>query len=304
MKIAFAGSPKSAVQVLDALQGKHEIVSVLTKEDAPVGRKRIITQSDVAVAAQRLGLPLLKRNNPTPDDLEWLRSTGAEICVVVAYGALLSPEVLAGGIKFINVHFSLLPKYRGAAPVQAAILHGDTNTGITVFEIDQGMDTGPVLSQATIKLDGDETTELLLQKLTAIAIPQVHEVLENYPESRPQLGMPSYAPKLSRSDGQINSSDSIEIAFRKIRALILEPGVWLETSLGVLAVIDASLVDSPIDLEEISTHNLRLQESNGHVFLRNNEGLALEVHKLQPAGKQAMASIDWWRGVREAPIVV
>lgn len=301
MKIAFAGSPAPAAEILLSLAKNHQVVAVLTKEDAPIGRKRLMTASAVATAADSLRIPILKTNRPEANDVDWLVDQGAELVVVVAYGALLTKDVLAQGLKFINLHYSLLPKYRGAAPVQAAILNGDPETGVTVFEIDQGMDTGPILAQERYPLNGDESTEDLIHELGKLAIPLLEGVLSEYPLATPQSGPASLAPKLSRSDGRVQRGDSILKIWKMVRALSKEPGVWMETSLGKLGIIDAlEPVHAPTELASGSTETT-FQMSNGRLFLTDASGFAIPLAVVQPEGRSRMTAIDWWRGLREAP---
>lgn len=299
MKIAFAGSPHSAIAVLESLAQHHEVVAVLTKEDAPVGRRRILTPSAVAVAAEQFGLPVLKRNRPTGEDAAWIRAQGAEVCVVVAYGALLRPEVLNLGPRFINLHFSLLPKFRGAAPVQRAILAGELETGISIFEIDAGLDTGPLLSQVRVGLEGTETTATLLHELTELAIPELLRVLESPMATYPQAGVPSLAPKVTKLDGRIFPADCVLAAHTKFRALSEEPGVWLETTAGVLSLIEIELAEHPEWVNNSGPKPLAFVQRSKQLFLTDGSETAIRLATVRPAGKQRMAAMDWWRGLRE-----
>lgn len=297
MKIAFAGSPGNAADVLKHLAANHEIAGVLTKLDAPTGRKQVMTASAVATVAEALNLPLRKTNQPTEKDIEWLISAGAELCVVVAYGALLRPNVLELGIKFINLHFSLLPKYRGAGPVQAAIMNGESETGVTIFEIDKGLDTGPIIAQRALPLTGAETSAALLEKLTGLSFGLLDEVLGTHFQSSPQFGPMSYAPKVQKSDARITKDDTVEIADRKVRAFGEEPGAWLDTNTGPLRVIEA--VIKSFNQSAADGVGLRLIEVEKTPALWDGTSASvLLLSTVQPFAKKSMPAKDWWRGFR------
>ena len=178
MKIVFAGTPANAAQTLRALANTaFEVVAVLTRTDAPVGRKRVLTPSAVAVVAAELGLPIIKANRVDESVRLQIQATGAELGVIVAYGALLDQaalDVLDKG--WVNLHYSLLPKWRGAAPVQRAIMAGDRETGVTLFQLDKGMDTGPVHLQIPTVIEPDENTAELLPRLTNLGISGLAEL--------------------------------------------------------------------------------------------------------------------------------
>lgn len=283
--------------VLEYLAEKEQLVAVLTKPDAPVGRKRITTPNPVAIAAESLGVPVLKSSRPSKKEVERLQELGAEVVVVVAYGAILSEEVLNLGPKFINIHFSLLPQLRGAAPVQAAILAGLPETGITIFEIDKGLDTGPILTQRHRQLAGNETSESLLEELTLLSLDALAEVFDHWPTPIPQVGTQTYAPKLSKADGQISSRDPIPVIDKKLRALGREPGVFLQTSLGLLRIIEGELVSQNSCAQ--AAHELNFERSEGQIFLcRGVSDARLRMIRIQPTGKQSMRVEDWWRGLK------
>ena len=297
MKVAFAGSPASAVPVLQYLAQHQELVAVLTKPDAPVGRKKIVTPNPVAVAAESLGLPLIKTNRPTIREVAELKSLGAEVVIVVAFGALIPEEVLTYGPKFINIHFSLLPELRGAAPVQTAILGGLPETGITVFELDKGMDTGPILIQKRLKLAGTETTLSLLDDLTQLSLVALGEIFAEWPQAIPQRGNPTHAPKLHKKDGEVSPEDSIVEIDKKLRALSHEPGVFIQTNLGAIRILEARLAQA--NNCGSNGHLLMFENRNGDILLcAGSSGPTLSLLRLQPPGKQSMHAEDWWRGVR------
>ena len=166
MKLIFAGTPANAANTLQALlqgdAGLFEVVAVLTRPDAPLGRKRVLTPSPVAAVAEAAGIPVIKTKKIDAATIEELRRFDADLGVIVAYGALLGAEALQVPAKgWINIHYSLLPQWRGAAPVQNALLHGDKTTGVTVFQLDEGMDTGPVWLKVATEIQPDENLSLI-----------------------------------------------------------------------------------------------------------------------------------------------
>ena len=183
MKILFAGTPEVAASTLKTLAtdsrfGNLEIVGVLTREDAPQGRKRILTPSPVALVATALGLRVIKANRLDEPTLAAIGETGAELGVVIAYGVLLKSDALSALPRgWFNLHFSVLPRWRGAAPVQHSLLAGDQITGVTIFRLDEGMDTGPLLAAVPTEVQPDENAGELLNRLTLIGISALDESL-------------------------------------------------------------------------------------------------------------------------------
>ena len=230
MKIAFAGTPLAAVPTLTALiASDHEVALVVTRPDAPAGRGRTLTSSPVADVAGMSGIPVLKTS-----DLSGHREKFASVdcVVVVAFGALVPRELLAVPKHgWINVHFSLLPQWRGAAPVQYAILSGDEFTGITTFQIDEGLDTGPMLAYLTTQIEPAETATALLDRLSiegaqlALATLTGVENGSILPLHQPIDGI-SHAPKLTVSDARVRWDDPALAIDRRIRAVTKEPGAW------------------------------------------------------------------------------
>jgi methionyl-tRNA formyltransferase len=302
MKIAFAGSPESAVPVLKHLATRHDVVCVLTKPDAEVGRKRVVTASAVAQAAAQLGIKTIKSDRPTPSDIEVLRSLGADVCIVVAYGAILKPEVLKIGLPFWNVHFSLLPQYRGATPVQAAILDGAKITGVSVFQIDSGLDTGPIIAQQSLRLEGNETSRELLDKLTSISLEVLDQVLAGPfpPDTKEQIGSVSHSGKATRADAKLSATMTARQVNAMVRAHGDSPGAWLKTNIGDVRVI-RGVLGSGHELENNSSGIYRVDKS---VLWRLANGETYELKIVQPQGKNQMPAIDWWRGLREEIVIV
>src|SRR5690625_3767805 len=216
MRIVFAGTPEIAATSLALLaEGAHEIVGVMTREDAPHGRKRVMTPSPVAAWAQAHGVPVRKTNRPGSEDAGWVRERGADIGVVVAYGALLDAQLLGvPRLGWINLHFSKLPALRGAAPGQRAIMAGETSLGMTVFRLVEALDAGDILATGTHEIVPGTTSGEALEQLTVPGTKLLEEalrVLDEDPSAGwPQVGTASYAHKLTREDGKLNLGASTQ----------------------------------------------------------------------------------------------
>lgn len=297
MKILFAGTPSIAVTVLGALvNAGHEVVGVLTREDSAVGRKRLIAQSAVAEFAATKGIPVIKANQVTDQELTQIGSMKADLAIVVAYGAILKKEVLeALPLGWFNLHFSLLPKYRGAAPVQHALLNGEAETGVTLFKLDKGMDTGLILAQVPTKIELDENAGRLLQRLAHLGVTVLSEELPKIfagtASLSSQTGQVSYAPKLNRVDAQLDFGKSANTVMNLIRAMNPEPMAWALVNDQPLRVLDA----------RFSAHTGEakpgfIEKSLGNPVVCCGDGGWIELIEVQPAGKKPMAGSDWIRG--------
>lgn len=232
MRIAFAGTPAPAVAALTALRASHhEIALVVTRPDAPTGRGRVMTPSPVALAAEGLDCRKPERISHVANDL-----AEVDCVVVVAYGGLVPPDMLAAPRHgYLNVHFSLLPAWRGAAPVPYAVLHGDEVTGASIFRLDEGLDTGPVLGTVSTNISADETSTSLLERLSEMGAGLLLSVLDAIEAgqatavAQPTDGV-SHAPKISAADARIRWHDPAPAVDRRIRAMTHVPGAW--TMLG------------------------------------------------------------------------
>lgn len=297
MRIIYAGTPEPAVAPLKHLAAAEgiEIAAVLTRTDAPVGRKKVLTPSPVAAAAERLGLPVLKANRVDEDVVAQLRETGAQAGAIVAYGALLKrPALEALPLGWVNLHFSLLPRWRGAAPVQHSLIHGDAEIGASAFLLDEGMDTGPLLGTAVTRLRDDDVAGSLLERMSHETAPLLLEALQRLERGEQpvaQEGEPTMAPKLSTADSRIDwDQPAVRIA-RLVRGTTPEPGPWTE--------LDGQRFKIVAGVREVPEHT---DLAAGQVQLRDGRVLsgtgthAVELLRVQPAGKQAMAAGDWARG--------
>ena len=239
MRLVFAGTPDVAVPSLDALHAStHEIAAVVTRPPAASGRGRSVSPSAVAARALDLGIPVLTANPRLPEFIELLRELQPDCCPVVAYGALLPSEVLAIPARgWINLHFSLLPAWRGAAPVQAAILHGDDVSGATTFLLDEGMDTGPTLGVVTEAVRPLDTAGELLQRLSWSGAELLVRTLDAWEqgglEPRTQsLDGVSYAPKIAIDDARIDWATTALRVSRVVRACTPSPGARGDVAAG------------------------------------------------------------------------
>jgi methionyl-tRNA formyltransferase len=294
VRIAFAGTPEVAVESLAAmLASQHEIALVITRPDAPTGRGKVITPSPVAQFADAHGIPVLKTNDVAAVDVSQL-----DAVIVVAFGAMI-PKAQLDAPKFgwLNLHFSLLPKWRGAAPVQRALFAGDTETGITIFRIDQGLDTGPVVGQAACHIGPDENAGELFTRLIKLGNDELLAVLENlstghavFVEQDTQ-GI-SHAAKIATADARVDWSTPATQIHNQIRACTPVPGAWTNFADLRVKLSDSSLAPAVTDLLP------------GQAVVRDGEVLvgtashAITIGQLQPAGKTKMLASAWLNGIR------
>jgi methionyl-tRNA formyltransferase len=231
MRVAFMGSPEFAVPCLRALAGAHEVALVVSQPDKPAGRGGQITAPAVKVAAQELGLPVIQPRSARTGELrDALVATGAELAVVVAYGKILPKDVLEALPRgCMNVHASLLPKYRGAAPVQWAVIDGEAETGVAIMQLDEGMDTGPVLLEKRVPIDPDETSGELLARLAPLGAAALLEALDAIAAGRAvpkaqEHARATHAAMLSKADGAIDFTQPATKVASRIRGVDPWPG--------------------------------------------------------------------------------
>lgn len=307
MNLVFAGTPQNAAATLKALHISGSNISlVITRPDAALGRKKIVTPSPVAQVADDLGLPLIKTNSIDSQTLAAIRSSGAQLGVVVAYGAFLDSTSLNALDKgWLNVHYSLLPHWRGAAPVQHAILAGDRETGVTVFKLDEGMDTGPVFLQVPTLIEPGENSGRLLHRLTQLGISALLELLPQIeagiaqPKAQDQslLKQLPLAKKLSRNDGAIDWSETAPRIENRVLAMNPEPMAWTNFENETFRILDARSLGATdwSALAESSTVPGAVTV-NERVIVHCGGGTLLELKEVQPAGKKPMSAISWARG--------
>ena len=296
LRLVFAGSPEPAVPGLEAvLASRHDVVGVLTREDSPQGRKRVLTPTPVAQVAERAGIPVWKSNRPSAVT-DQIAAAQPDLGVIVAYGGLLREPLLSTPrLGWINLHFSLLPRWRGAAPVQHAILAGDEITGATVFRLVEELDAGDIYGRLTAPIGPQETAGQLLGELAATGAELLVRVIDALAsgEARPepQAGDVTLAPKLTLADGRIDWTEPAPRVLNRIRAMTPEPGAHTELDGARFKVHAARPVTSVAPLEPG-----RIAALDGRV-LAGTGTEPIELVTVQPAGKTPMAAADWWRGV-------
>lgn len=301
MRLLFAGTPEVALPSLRALlESSHDVVAVLTRPDAPTGRGRRTSAAPVAVAAEQAGIEVLKpRRLSDPGVLERLRDLAPDCAAVVAYGAMVPPEALSVPAHgWVNLHFSLLPAWRGAAPVQHALLHGDEVTGASVFALEEGLDTGPVYGVMTQEVRPRDTSADLLGRLSYAGAGLLVATLDGI-ERGDLVAVPqsvdgvSLAPKLSVEQARVDWSLPAYTVDRQVRACTPAPGAWTLVHgerLGLGPVEPAGESDLPAG---------RVQTGRREVLVGTGDGQAVRLGAVHPAGKRAMAAADWARGVRD-----
>lgn len=296
LRIVFAGSPAAAVPSLRALIGSdHEVVAVVTREDAPLGRKRILTPTPVADVAQAAGIRVLKANRITPLTDE-IAALGADLGVIVAYGGLIREPLLSTPrLGWINLHFSLLPRWRGAAPVQRALIAGDRMTGAAVFQLVPELDAGPVYATVSQSIGAHETAGHLLERLSVsgakLLVNVVNDLRDGMASAAEQVGEPTLAPKLELADGLLDWTSPAAELDARLRGTTPEPGAFALLADGErLKVLDATIArgDAGLPPGEFELRAGRL--------LVGTATEPLHLVTVHPAGKRAMPAADWWRG--------
>ena len=293
MRIAVAATPAVAIPTLDALLiSEHELLSIITKPDAPAGRGRALQSSPVSIWGDAHTVPVLK---PTSKEELGKLVEGLDLVITIGYGMLIPLEILQiPRHGFINLHFSLLPRWRGAAPVQRAIEAGDSLTGVTVFQLDAGMDTGPIYQSKQTALSSTTTSEELFDLLATLGVDPVLETLDQIskgvkPSVQSSVGI-TRANKLSKEEGQIDWNSDAEKILRKIRAFDPNPGAWSQFRGQMLKINKARLSRESAPYGEI-----RVKEKS--IFV-GTKTAALEILEVTPAGKSQMAAFSWANGAR------
>ena len=299
LRVVFAGTPDNAASSLERLHKSGvNIVGVLTRLDSHVGRSREVKPSAVSDMATRLGIGVFKTNIIDESARQWLRSVSPDIGVVVAYGSIFRNEELGiPRLGWLNLHYSLLPDFRGAAPVQHAILQGTNKTGVSVFRLDEGVDTGPLVVQEVVPIDETDSALSLLKKLSVVGNELLAKVLADC-----ELMLDCAVPQQSTGNETIASKPSRELAkldftldattqFNKVRAMNPEPMAWFEYKNSPIRVIQSRVLSSTEF--EISIAQLVDKE-----LVVGCQGGALVLESIQPAGKNPMSGSDWFRGLR------
>ena len=308
MRIVFAGTPQVAVPSLRALiASDHEVVAVLTRPDAAAGRGRGMHQSPVRQVAEEHGIPVLTPRSPRePEFVTQFTDLAPDACPVVAYGAILPRTILEiPRHGWINLHFSLLPAWRGAAPVQRAVMAGDEVTGATTFLIEEGLDTGPVLGTMTETIRSGDTSGDLLERLAeggaGLLVASLDGLADGSisPVPQPAEGV-SLAPKLTVEDARIIWERPAFAVDRQIRGCTPAPGAWTTFRGQRLKVGPVAGVEPAGDSLEIALRPGELSAGKRDVRVGTGSG-SLLLGTVQPHGKKAMNAADWARGVRIEP---
>jgi len=297
-RIVFMGSPDFAVPALEALADHYSLAGVVTQPDRPAGRGGILKPPAVKAAALHLGIPVIQPEKlRNPEALAQLRTWAPDLIVVAAFGQILRPNVLdLPKFGCINIHGSLLPRGRGAAPIQAAILAGDQETGITIMKMDPGVDTGPVLIQRAIPISPEDTAGSLFKKLAPIGAELLLETLPPYlsgdlqPKPQPAEGV-TYAPMLKKEDGLLDFTQPATALERRVRAFNPWPGTWFEWNGTLVKVLHAQA-----SAEKSPGAGLRFI-FEGYPAIGTSMGMLI-LEEIQLAGKKSMPGKAFLAGAR------
>jgi methionyl-tRNA formyltransferase len=297
-RVVFMGSPEFALPSLRALAANFEVVGVVTQPDRPAGRGKHLSAPAVKVLAQELGLPVIQpRRLREPDAVQQLRDWAPDVIVVAAFGQILRPEVLdLPPHGCVNVHASLLPRWRGASPIVAAILNGDAEAGITIMRMDPGLDTGPIISQRAIPIEDEDTAATLGAKMAQLGADLLQETLPKYlsgelkPRAQDDAGA-TYAPMLEKHEGELDPAQAAETLARKVRAFQPWPGAYVPWKGGALKVLRSHAASGKGAAGSRSV-------LGGLPAIATADGL-LVLDEVQPSGKKAMSGADFLRGVRD-----
>ncbi|MFH9724713.1 methionyl-tRNA formyltransferase [Streptomyces sp. NPDC017254] len=304
MKLVFAGTPEVAVPALDALlsSGRHEVAAVITRPDAPAGRGRRLVASPVAQRAEEAGIEVLKPVRPRDEDfLARLREIAPDCCPVVAYGALLPKVALDIPARgWVNLHFSLLPAWRGAAPVQHSLMAGDQVTGASTFLIEEGLDSGPVYGVVTEDIRPTDTSGDLLTRLAFAGAGLLAATMDGIEDGalqavpQPVEGI-TLAPKIQVEDAHVDFAAPALRVDRVVRGCTPAPGAWTVFRGERLKLIQVTPLPDRTDLApgELAAGKNNVYAGTG--------SYAVELLWVQPQGKKPMKAADWARGVRIAP---
>lgn len=299
IRVVFMGSPEFALPALEALEENFQVVGVVTQPDRPAGRGRDLTPPPVKILAQDLGLAVIQPATlRKPMAVEQIQEWHPDVIVVAAFGQILRPNVLrlpAHGC--LNVHASLLPRWRGAAPIQAAILHGDEETGVTIMKMDPGLDTGPILAQRTTPIRADDTAGTLSPRLAELGAALLVETLPLYLRGqitpKPQDdSRATYAPMLKKSDGELDFDQPAEALARQVRAYNPWPGTFFFWQGQRIKVHRAHAIQAKGPKPGTTTIH------NDQPAVGTAEGLLI-LDELQPSGKRSMSGDTFLHGARD-----
>ncbi|NWG07797.1 MAG: methionyl-tRNA formyltransferase [Chloroflexi bacterium] len=305
-KVVFMGSPDFALPSLRALAQQYDVVGVVTQPDRASGRGRELKAPPVKVLAQELGIPVVQPEKlKQPEAMEQLRAWEPDLIVVAAFGQILRKDVLdLPRFGCINVHASLLPRWRGAAPINAAILAGDEETGVTIMQMDVGLDTGPILAKRAIRLKPDDTAASVTEALSNLGADLLIETLPDYlsgkliPQPQPEDGT-TYAPMLKKEEGKLDFTRDVGELERRIRAFNPWPGAFMDFDDTMLKVHRAHVTPLPAG----EGLGVRAIEAGQRLIVENQPAVAarggvLVLDEVQPAGKKPMSGKSFLAGAR------
>lgn len=296
MKILFCGSPKSAIPILEKIKdSKHELIGVVTQSAKPKGRDKKLTKTDIALYCIDNNIGFFETESIKKLFDEKLKSLDFDIAVVVAFGQIIPSELLAKPkYGWINLHYSLLPNLRGAAPVQWAILNNESETGITWFQIDKSLDTGPILLQKKIKLN-NHTHDELIAELNHLATEKLDVFLDEIEEERvqkkDQTGEISYAPKLTDKDLKIDWNQNLDKIKSVIRTGNVHLSAWTQMNGDKIKILNYRNSDS----EKLPPGHIQLSSKSVHV---GTNSVSLVLDEVIPQGKKRMPALDWFNGIQ------
>lgn len=296
-KAVFFGTSSFGIPALEWLSQNAELLAVVTTPDKPAGRRMLLQSSPIKDWAMQNGIKLLQPEKLKPPEFQSeLASFGAEVAVLASYGKIVPQEILDIFPKgIVNIHPSLLPKYRGATPVQSAILSGDKNTGVSLMLMDKDLDHGPIISQSEYPISGEDTNESLHDKLAAESVKllsnnfykylagEIKPVEQNHAEA-------TFTKLLTKDDGKIDWKKPAEEIERQVRALVPWPGTWTETPDGVLKIFSVAITDLKLEPGQVTIGNNKIYIGTGFN--------ALEILVLQIAGGRRVGAEEFLRGYR------
>ncbi|WP_341974772.1 methionyl-tRNA formyltransferase [Microbacterium sp. LTA6] len=299
MRLVFAGTPAAAIPTLRRLATEHDIAAVVTRPDAPLGRKRVMTPSPVAAVAGELGIPVIKAARLDEEASARIAALRPDLGVIVAYGGLVREPLLSTPTRgWINLHFSLLPQWRGAAPVQRALIAGDAEFGASVFQLVAELDAGDVFAARTIAIPDGATADAALDALAVGGAELTAEVVAGIStgaaHAMPQTGTATVAPKLTLEDGLLDWSQTLDLVYARFRGVTPEPGAHTTIGGSRVKILEAQRAT---DVEAMPPGTIAAGKA---ALLIGTSTAPLAVTRVQPAGKAAMSAVDWWRGQRGA----
>ncbi|MFO7690636.1 MAG: methionyl-tRNA formyltransferase [Cryobacterium sp.] len=309
MRLVFAGTPNVAVPALLALAATdHTVEQVITRADAALGRKRVLTPSPLAQAAADLGLPVLKTNRLDAAVTAQITALQPDLGVIVAYGGLVREPLLSvPRLGWINLHFSLLPRWRGASPVQRAVIAGEAETGAAVFQLVPELDAGAVFGQIRHRIDADDTSGSLLETLSHsgadLLLRVIEELSAGTAQALPQTGAVTLAPKLTLDDARIDWTRPATVVYSRVRGVTPEPGAFTSIDGARLKIHRLAPVNRRADDDALPALAAGTITEHDRKVLVGTGTEPLELLSVQPAGKTTMRAIDWWRGVAATEMV-